>query len=89
MTVIELLTKLKNSAIAYRNDGVVESITRNRHMNEYRGEKLSQETVDAILVDFINYVAMQHGVDYGLYTHDLPELPPKELPVKIDPPDMI
>lgn len=32
---------------------------------------LQRETTDAILVDFINYVGAQFGVDYAMYTSDL------------------
>lgn len=32
---------------------------------------LKQTTIDAILTDFINYVAMACGIDYGMYAKDL------------------
>jgi hypothetical protein len=32
---------------------------------------IDQKTVDAILVDFINYIGVDQHVDYGLYTRDL------------------
>lgn len=31
-------------------------------------DKLDKDTVEAIMVDFINYAAMRVGMDYGLYT---------------------
>lgn len=39
-------------------------------------ETVSQKVVDAVLVDFINYIGVKHCVDYGLYTSDLSR--PKE-----------
>ena len=32
---------------------------------------LSQEIIDALLVDFINYYGSRRGGDYGLYVEDL------------------
>lgn len=33
--------------------------------------KLPQSVVDAVLVDYINFVAYSYGIDYALYTKDL------------------
>lgn len=79
MTKQELLDMLVKNAKQYRSAGVLESLQRNNHMNQYEGEKVSGQTVDAILVDFINYVAMQQGVDLGLYTVDLVTVNPHSL----------
>jgi hypothetical protein len=41
-------------------------------MNETNGEcNADQNTIDAILVDFINRIGVDQHVDYGLYTRDL------------------
>ena len=32
---------------------------------------LDQKQINAVLVDFINYIGMNHCVDYRLYTDDL------------------
>jgi hypothetical protein len=40
-------------------------------------DKIPQEIFDAILVDFINWVGVEQGVDYGLYTKDLETHKPK------------
>lgn len=69
MTVIELLESLTKAAKEYRKDR--ESIRRNEHMNKYRGELPSQELIDAIIADFINFVGVKQCVDYALYTKDL------------------
>lgn len=70
MTVIELLNSLKDDAQKYRS-GALDSLARNSHMNDVkRTDLIKQETVDAILVDFINFVASKHCVDYGLHTKD-------------------
>jgi hypothetical protein len=71
MTKIELLEMLTRNAKDYRKGGVLASLERNRHMNQYEGEKVSGQTIDAILVDFINHVAARQGIDYALYTSDL------------------
>ncbi len=49
-----------------------ESIVKNRHMNQL-GESVTvtQDEVDAILVDFINHVGMMQGIDFALNTSDL------------------
>ena len=63
----------------YRNIGILQSVKRNKHMNDYKGEPVSQETLDAIMVDFVNYIAATQGMDYALYTKDLKTLNiPKE-----------
>lgn len=71
LTSGEILRLLTNFAKEYSPKGV-ESIKRNRHMNKVTNEnEISQKIVDATLVDFINYIACQYGVDYGLYTSGL------------------
>jgi hypothetical protein len=55
----------------YRNSGVLKSVRRNNHMNDYKGENVSQETLDAVLVDFVNFLGMQQGIDLAMYTSDL------------------
>jgi hypothetical protein len=71
LTSGELLTLLTNFAKDYAKEGV-ESIKRNNHMNDVpKTETVSQKIVDAVLVDFVNYIGMSNCVDYGLYTKDL------------------
>ena len=71
MTRGELCDLLIRDAKDYKYEGVLESITRNWRMNDYDGEEIKETTIDAILVDFINYVASHQGLDLGLYTKDL------------------
>jgi hypothetical protein len=52
-----------------KNTGVII----NRHMNAYRDGEPDQKLVDAVVVDFINYVMRQGGMDLALYTIDLRE----------------
>jgi len=47
------------------------SIARNSHMNEYRGGKVSQALIDALIVDFVNFVGSNLGLNLGFYTADL------------------
>lgn len=71
MRVIDMLKLTVGYAEEYRVEAQ-ESLQRNNHMNEIEGgEKVQQRHIDAILVDFINHIAVKHGVDYGLYTKDL------------------
>lgn len=72
MTGREVAAMMVNYARAYRKRADLDSIKRNSHMNEYRGEPPDQKLVDAVVVDFINFM-MWHGVgmDFGLYTCDI------------------
>lgn len=71
MTKIELLKILTTFAKDYRDDAK-DSIVRNRHMNDCAADQvIEQYVIDAILTDYINYVAYRQGVDYGLYSSDL------------------
>jgi hypothetical protein len=71
MTKIELLSYLTAIVREYRKN-CNKSINVNKHMNELNGKaKIKQKVIDAILVDFINYVGINQGVDYGLYTNDI------------------
>jgi hypothetical protein len=71
MTMLELLNLLKEEAQIYRTH-CINSINRNKHMNNLKGEcSISQDDVDAVLVDFINNIAVKRGIDYGLYTEDI------------------
>jgi len=71
MTKRELCSLLIREAREYKKIDVLKSIKRNNHMNEYDGEEIKETTIDAILVDFINYVACSQCIDLGLYTKDL------------------
>lgn len=71
MRPIDLLNLLTESAKLYRV-GAMGSIERNNHMNKVEdGEFIPQKYIDAVLVDFINRIAENHGIDYALYTKDL------------------
>jgi|TARA_R110002153_G_scaffold197760_1_gene351296 hypothetical protein len=71
MKAIEVLEKTTDYAKKYRSEAQ-QSLERNRHMNQIEeGEQVQQRIIDAVLVDFINYVGMKHGIDYGIYTKDL------------------
>jgi len=71
MTRIELIHFIEKAARDYKNGGVLKSIRRSRHMNNFKGKTLPNDAIDAILVDFINFIAMRWGIDYGLKTTDL------------------
>ena len=70
MSVIEALMTLTNYAKEYTKDGV-KSVNRNSHMNEIKNEGINQKQLEAVIVDYINYIGARNGVDYALYTSDL------------------
>ena len=63
------LQELIRHAKDYRDDAV-DSVHRNSHMNELRWIN-EQDEVDAVLVDFINYIGRKKGIDLALYTIDI------------------
>lgn len=70
MTKIEYLETLTKFAKDYRIKAM-SSIERNAHMNCHTGAEISQDNIDALLVDFINFIGVRNGIDYALYTSDL------------------
>lgn len=71
----EFLKMMKLMADKYREDAK-KSLSRNTHMNDLTKTdivKLNKRQIDAILVDFINYIGVNWGVDYGLHTYHLGE----------------
>ena len=71
MTAIEYLERTTRYAKKYRSESQ-KSLERNRHMNQIEGgELIQQRIIDAVLVDFINHIGTNMGVDYGMYTKDL------------------
>lgn len=77
MTKKGLLNLLEKEAKEYRKETLV-SIKRNNRMNNLTaadfkkiGTKTFKRLADAVLVDFINYVAAGQGIDLGLYTKHL------------------
>jgi hypothetical protein len=71
MTKLELLNMLERGAKEYRLDANV-SLNRSIHMNDLKPMvNIPQKFIDALLVDFINFVGRYQGVDYALYTSDL------------------
>ena len=72
MIIKDLLEILDRFAEDYRKDAI-DSIKRNNHINEVT-KQLNQKDIDAVLVGFINYIAMNHGVDYALRTKDFNQL---------------
>lgn len=70
MSKIEYLTIATKFVMDYRL-GAMESIRRNAYMNNHTGKDIAQDDVDAILVDFINFIAAKNGVDLALYTKDI------------------
>ncbi len=79
MTKKDLLNLLEKEAKEYRK-GALHSVKRNVRMNNLTAAdlkkigkemKFCKRLADALLVDFINYVAAGQDVDLGLYTKHL------------------
>ncbi len=70
MKVSELLEVLVEAARHYASDAPA-SVQRNSHMSDYDGPAPTRDLTDAVIVDFINAVAVRHGVDLALYAKDL------------------
>ena len=72
----EMLDYITKCAKDYRLE-CKDSIIRNSHMNDLdKSDDISyikQECIDAILVDFVNYIGAEQCLDWGLYTKDLIE----------------
>lgn len=68
---IQFIEHVNESMERYREDAP-QSLVRNNHMNKIRkSEIVSQRIIDAVLVDFVNFIAGEMGVDYGMYTRNL------------------
>jgi hypothetical protein len=79
---LELLDLLIDEARDFHVDGPG-SIPRNWHMHALGDTPVSVDTIDAVLVGFINHVAARHGIDLALYSVDLDsETPRKRLAPK-------
>lgn len=80
MTVKDLADLLEKEASVYRAMNIA-VIRQNRHMNDLTDSdiaemeklepRLRQKIIDALLVDFINFIATRQGLDLGLYTKHL------------------
>lgn len=71
LRAIDLLKLMTNYAKRYSPDAV-ESVKRNSHMNDLTPtSKVDKEVVDAVLVDFINFIGVNYCIDYALCTGDL------------------
>ena len=43
-----------------------------KEFEDWIKQKIPQEVFDALIVDFINYIAANHcGIDFGMYSRDL------------------
>ena len=77
MKKIDLLHLVEKNIGDYRlgtNDSLRRSCHMNNHVMEDR-EDIPQEVIDALLVDFLNYMGTWQGVNYGMYTRHLEEEP--------------
>lgn len=72
-TTLDLLLLLVAEAKAYREDAL-QSIRRNKHMNDATGTNIAQDDIHALLADFINNIGARRCADLGLYASDLKKL---------------
>lgn len=67
----QLLKFITDCATEYVKEANL-SLSRNKHMHNYNClEYIDQVVVDALIVDFVNFIAYRQGLDWGLYTKDL------------------
>ena len=77
MRTVEMLELLTKRAKEYVKDEV--SVARNSHMNELEPDvRIDRKVLEAVVVDFINFVGRKNGVDYALYAKDLHEEDPNQ-----------
>lgn len=69
--------QLVDRFVGYAKDYIkisAESIKRNNHMNNLESDLvIPKDVINAVVVDFINFIATEHCIDLGLYTKDLEE----------------
>ena len=71
MTKGNLLKIIEQNGRGYYKD-CPRSIIRNNHMNNLKGnEQIDKNIVEAVIVDFINFIGCRQGLDYGMYVKDL------------------
>ena len=59
------LSRLAKAEGCYRNPN------NQKKLKKWIQENIPQEVFDALLVDFINFAAGRHGMDYAMYARDL------------------
>ena len=67
----EVMAFLDRAACRYAKTDIIASIVRNKHMNNYGPRATTKDLAEAVLVDFLNYVGTEQGLDYGMYVRDL------------------
>ena len=66
----DLLRYLDHCACEYHKEAA-KSVARNDHMNTLKGVSVPQDIIDAVVVDFVNWVGTHQGLDYAMYTKHL------------------
>lgn len=66
----DLLRYLDQCAVDYSKEAPT-SLTRNGHLTGLGKRAVSQQVIDAVLVDFINWIGVQQGIDYAMNARDL------------------
>lgn len=72
MTNGDLCKMLEGCAVAYLNDP--KAAINNRHMNRLKKKDrkhLKGRVVEAVLIDYLNFVASCHGMDLGLNSRNI------------------
>lgn len=78
VTKKQMMDYLTEVAKSYVKDAR-ESVRRNKHMHNFKKGSVSQHLVEAVVVDFINRVGTDQGLDWCLYTHYLHDDAPPPL----------
>ena len=70
-----LMEMLIREARAYRAGGIENSLKRNAHLYEcdpdYGYNLVSQCVIDAVLTDYLNFLATKQGINLVLHSRDL------------------
>lgn len=69
----ELIDMLVKNAIDYRAQRFA-SLARNTHMHDATLEAIAAtkpDILDAVMVDFLNFIAARQGIDLALYAEDI------------------
>ena len=77
MTKGEFMSIIVEGAKRYVKADAMASIKRSKHMNDYDAERGGVDNnnalIEAAIVDLINFMGMEQGLDFALYTKDLKE----------------
>lgn len=79
MTRLKFIQTVENALIKYYISGMSDSISRNSHLTGLEKDVyISDNIVQAALIDIINNIATYQGIDYGMDAKSFKKLVEKE-----------